>query len=628
MMVAWKNLRQKLSAFGADQRGNIALTFLLVALPVIAFVGAAVDYSRANSVKASMQAALDATALMLSKEAATDTDTERNTNALKYFSKLFDPPQVTGAKLDASNIKVDVTFDPNNNSQILLSASAQLPAQFVQVLGFDNFTVKATSTAKWGITRLRVALVLDNTGSMADNGKMAAMQTATKNLLTQLQNAVTTAGDVYVSIVPFVKDVNVGATNYNTDWVYWGASPVDDNTNNAGGTTQDTTGTDSVSWNALNGTCYDSGGTAHSSQNTRSKCFANVGTCSNTTYTTQSQCTGHGNCSVGGTTSQSTCNSSGTCSVSGPTSQSSCTSAGTCSLSGYSTQTSCSNAGTCSLSQYTTQNNCTSNGVCSKSQYTSKNQCKNNSGTWTVGVWTSTPGTWTAGVWTPATFTAFSWTPGKWTVKNHNVWNGCVMDRGYPASPSNLGGLSGPDSTYNYDTNGVSPDPTTPRWSSLYPAEQYGSCPQAVKGLSYDWSGMASLVDNMSPAGNTNQAIGLQLGWMSLVCGGPFTVPPLDQTFQYTQVIILLTDGLNTQNRWYTDQNSIDTRQQMTCDNIKAQHIQLYTIQVNTGGDPTSTLLQNCATSSDMFYLLTSADQMTATFNTIGTNLTKLRVAY
>jgi hypothetical protein len=38
--------------------------------------------------------------------------------------------------------------------------------------------------------------------------------------------------------------------------------------------------------------------------------------------------------------------------------------------------------------------------------------------------------------------------------------------------------------------------------------------------------------------------------------------------------------------------------------------------------------LQNCATSADMFYLLTSADQMTATFGTIGKNLTKLRVAY
>src|SRR5689334_20123756 len=207
MMIAWKNFRQKLSAFGADQRGNIALTFVFLALPVIAFVGAAVDYSRAN--------------------------------ALKYFTKLFDPPQVTGAKLDANNIHVEVTYDPSNNSQIVLNATAQLPAQFVSVLGFDNFIVKATSTSKWGITRLRVALVLDNTGSMADNNKMAAMQTATKNLLTQLQNAVTVAGDVYVSIIPFVKDVNVGASYYNTDWVYWGTSPVDDNTNNAGGTTQD-----------------------------------------------------------------------------------------------------------------------------------------------------------------------------------------------------------------------------------------------------------------------------------------------------------------------------------------------------------------------------------------------------
>ena len=40
---------------------------------------------------------------------------------------------------------------------------------------------------------------------------MTALKTATTNLLTQLQNAVTNDGDVYVSIVPFSKDVNVGA---------------------------------------------------------------------------------------------------------------------------------------------------------------------------------------------------------------------------------------------------------------------------------------------------------------------------------------------------------------------------------------------------------------------------------
>ena len=71
--------------------------------------------------------------------------------------------------------------------------------------------------------------------------------------------------------------------------------------------------------------------------------------------------------------------------------------------------------------------------------------------------------------------------------------------------------------------------------------------------------------------------------------GGPVPAPPAkDTNYIYSDVIILLTDGLNTQDRWYTDQTSIDARQQLTCDNINAAKITLYTIQVNTGGDPTS----------------------------------------
>jgi hypothetical protein len=187
------------------------------------------------------------------------------------------------------------------------------------------------------------------------------------------------------------------------------------------------------------------------------------------------------------------------------------------------------------------------------------------------------------------------------------------------------GNSSTPDTVNNYDTNVSSTSVSIN--SSLYPAEQYSACPQAAMGLNYNWSSMTSLVNSMSPNGNTNQAIGLQLGWLSLVGGGPFTAPALDSNYQYQQIIILLTDGLNTQDRWYTSQNSIDAREQLTCNNIKASGVTLYTIQVNTGGDPTSTLLQNCASSSDKFFLLTSANQITATFQAIGTNLTKLRVA-
>lgn len=545
MMNAWKKFRRTLSAFRVAQAGNVAITFAFASLPIIGFVGAAIDYSRANAVKAAMQTALDSTALMLSKEAASDTEDQLKTNATKYFKALFTAEE-------AKDIDVKVTYGTTGGSNIKVEATAALDAKFVRVLGYDTFHVGASSVAKWGITRLRVALVLDNTGSMSSDGKMTALQTATKSLIDQLHGAVTTDGDVYVSIIPFAKVVNLGASNYNADWIYWGTTAIDNNVNNPSNPIQDSNPpSDDISWNATRGAC------SSGSWSTRSTCFANVGTCSVSGYTNQDSCTSSGMCSAGG---------------------------------------------------YSTESTCTSHGTCSNPSYTKKSSCQSHGGTWTVNTWTSYNGTWT--------------TTGTWKPNAHSTWNGCVMDRG---------NWDAPDTVYNFDTNASPPDPVTPRWSSVYAAEPKPSssvpCPKAVKGLTYEWDNMKTLVDSMTPNGNTNQAIGLQVGWMSLVGGGPFTVPAMDPDFKYQQVIILLTDGLNTQDRWYSSATDIDARQQITCDNVKAAKIDLYTIQVNTGGDPTSTLLQNCASDPAKFYLLTSADQITATFQTIGTNLTKLRVA-
>ena len=40
-----------------------------------------------------------------------------------------------------------------------------------------------------------------------------------------------------------------------------------------------------------------------------------------------------------------------------------------------------------------------------------------------------------------------------------------------------------------------------------------------------------------------------------------------------------------------------------------------------------STLLQNCASDTNKFWMITSAGDLTAVFSQIGTNLTQLRVA-
>jgi Flp pilus assembly protein TadG len=523
-------LRDACRRFAGAKDGNTVITFALAFIPLMGLTGAAVDYSRANQLQTAMQAAADTAALMVAQTAAAQTSTVVQTTTNDYYRALFSNPA-------AQNLTVTGTYSNTNGSTVFVSATATYRTAFMGIMGFATLPLAANSTASFGNSRLRVALVLDNTGSMGSSNKMTALKnalnTANTGLLDQLKAAATNNGDVYVSIVPFVKDVNVGSGNYNASWIYW----------------DDAAHLDNDSWDAQNGSCTDG------SSGDRVSCLA----------------------------------------------------PGNCSLAGYTTQASCQAAtGSCNNTKYTTQSTCTSNGYCSISTHHSQSGCNNAGGTW------RTPAIWTAGgpgVWTDT----YAWTPA-----NHNTWNGCVVDRGDSTAPS----------ANNYDTNLAAP--TTSDTGSLYAAEQYGSCPQAVMGLSYNWTAMKSLVNNMSPNGNTNQAIGLQLGWMSLFGGGPFTMPAEDANYTYQHVIILLTDGLNTEDRWYTDQTSIDNRQAMTCANAKApgvNHVTIYTIQVNTDGSPTSTLLQNCATDSSKFFLLTSSSQIVTTFAQIGTNLSKLRIA-
>ena len=84
-----------LRAIPAAQGGNVVITFALATIPIIGFVGAAVDYSRANSAKAAMQAAVDSTALMLSKDAQTLTTAQLNQKAIAYFQALFNRTEVS-----------------------------------------------------------------------------------------------------------------------------------------------------------------------------------------------------------------------------------------------------------------------------------------------------------------------------------------------------------------------------------------------------------------------------------------------------------------------------------------------------------------------------------------------------
>src|SRR5215213_5917810 len=85
-------LRNHIRKFAAARDGNIAITFGLLSLPVVIAMGGAVDYTRANAIKADLQSALDATALMVSKSAGSMTNDQVQSAARAYFGALFNNP--------------------------------------------------------------------------------------------------------------------------------------------------------------------------------------------------------------------------------------------------------------------------------------------------------------------------------------------------------------------------------------------------------------------------------------------------------------------------------------------------------------------------------------------------------
>src|SRR5262245_51512970 len=206
--------RARLARFCSDREANVAPIFAIAVIPILGLTGTAVDYSNANSARTALQAALDTTALMLSKEANGLTQQQLNDKATQYFTANI-------SNNEAKNIVVTPVFsNPQAGNFILnISATASVNMRFMSVFGHNSLPIGSSTEVKWGIKKLELAMVLDNTGSMAQSGKMTALKTASHNLLTTLKNAAKKLGDVKVAIVPFDTTVKIGTGYKDEFWV-------------------------------------------------------------------------------------------------------------------------------------------------------------------------------------------------------------------------------------------------------------------------------------------------------------------------------------------------------------------------------------------------------------------------
>lgn len=243
-------LERDAARFRSANGGNIAVIFAIALLPLLGFVGAAVDYSRASRARTAIQTALDSTALMVAKDLtsgkidASSVQSAANT----YFKGLYN-------NTEAANIAVTAAYTPktsSENAKLIVNGSGSVTTEFMKVMNIATMNVGASSTTTWGGTRLRVALALDVTGSMDSAGKLTAMKTAAKKLIDTLKATATTKEDVYISIVPFNVMVNVGTGNKNATWLDWDTSYGSCKSKY---TTKNTCQAGGDNWSSWSGTC-------------------------------------------------------------------------------------------------------------------------------------------------------------------------------------------------------------------------------------------------------------------------------------------------------------------------------------------------------------------------------------
>lgn len=180
MTFATGNAHRLLSRFVSDRNGNIAVIFALALLPLLSFVGAAVDYSLAARARAKLIAALDTAMLVATaKSEITKTASAAQSDAVNTFTG-----QMSALRMTASAVTINVT-DSVTTRTATGTASATVTTYFMGIAGYKTLNLSASSSAAASLpSYIDFYVLLDNSPSQgigATTADMTALQNATSD---------------------------------------------------------------------------------------------------------------------------------------------------------------------------------------------------------------------------------------------------------------------------------------------------------------------------------------------------------------------------------------------------------------------------------------------------------------
>ena len=191
-----RGLVRALRCLKDDERGAILIYFTVALFALLPVAGAAMDLGHVFLVKQKLTNAIDSAALAVGRRnnltSAEATDLVESLIRARY----------------AGTLKSLVVSD--TATQVNVTVTVTVPMTFMQVLNTQSVDVTVSASAVRPHGKLEIALVLDQTGSMAGQ-KIANLKLAAKDLI-DIVIWDNQTDDYYskVAIVPYAAGVNVG----------------------------------------------------------------------------------------------------------------------------------------------------------------------------------------------------------------------------------------------------------------------------------------------------------------------------------------------------------------------------------------------------------------------------------
>ena len=194
-----RQIKDGLRGFASAASGNVAMIYALALIPAMGAAGAAIDLGQAVVLRQRLAETADMAALAIGSMPGLN-DAQKQAKALEFFAANF-PDGKLG---DTASVTVTST-----ENTVVVNALGTVQTAFMQLFGQTELTVAVEAEVTIDQSGVEIALALDNTGSMGQAGKLAALKSSMTSMIDVMFGPNPTSNVVKMGLVPFSESVRL-----------------------------------------------------------------------------------------------------------------------------------------------------------------------------------------------------------------------------------------------------------------------------------------------------------------------------------------------------------------------------------------------------------------------------------